>query len=59
MCLRTSSKGLFHAVGRQRWQGRKPAACASLAERKKRTLARSGRLLAQPGRQKTPVVVTA
>jgi hypothetical protein len=47
------------AVGLQRWQGRKPAACADSAEGKKRTLVRSGRRLAQVGRQKTPVVVTA
>jgi hypothetical protein len=43
----------------QRLQGRNPAARASSAERKKRTLARSGRRLEQPGRQKTPVVETA
>jgi hypothetical protein len=43
--------------GLHRLQGRKPAACASTTEAKKRTFSRSGLRLAQPGRQKTPVVV--
>jgi hypothetical protein len=46
-------------VGLQRLQGRNPADCASSAFVNKRTLARSGRLLLQLGRQNTPVVVTA
>jgi len=57
-----SSKGLPPAgavPGRQRLQARNPAARASAAERKNRTLARSGRRLLQIGRQNTPVVVTA
>jgi len=39
-------------------QARNPAARASSAERKNRTLVRSGRRLAQLGLQKTPVVDT-
>jgi hypothetical protein len=63
MWRRTSSKRLLDAivdaiVGRQRLQARNPAVSASAAVRKKRTLARSGRRLAQVGRQKTPVVAT-
>jgi hypothetical protein len=50
---------LWNIVGLQRWQGRNPAACANSAEPKKWTLVRRGRRLLQPGRQKTPVVVTA
>jgi hypothetical protein len=51
-------KGLLDAVVPHRRQARKPAACASAAVLKKRTFVRSGRRLAQFGRQKTPVVVT-
>ena len=45
--------------GSQRLQARKPAASASAGLRKKRTFLRSGRGEGQPGRQYTPIVVTA
>ena len=45
--------------GSQRLQARKPAASASGGLRKKRTFLRSGRGDGQPGRQYTPMVVTA
>ena len=45
--------------GSQRLQARKPAASASPQLRKNRTFLRSGRGDGQPGRQNTPMVVTA
>ena len=46
-------------LGSQRLQARKPASSAASTVGKKRTLRRSGRGDGQPGRQYTPIVVTA
>ena len=57
--MATAGSGERAMVGRQRRQGRNPAAWAASGMGKKRTTDRRGRRLGQDGRQNTPVERTA